>query len=155
MEGNQSYAIGNKTAVTGNNSVAIGHGSQATTDNEFSVGGNETGNRRITHVAPGINDNDAATVGQTRQWTNQLNKKIDHYQKRANAGIANAVALGAVPQNWSYDSNFGIGVGQYEGESAFAAKLGFKPRENIAVSVGAGFDSRNNQAFSAGMSFGF
>ncbi|WP_242680988.1 YadA-like family protein [Paraburkholderia hospita] len=62
---NQNYAlaIGRSAFATAANAVAIGYGSQANVANTFAVGNSFT-QRRIVNVANGIDDTDAATVGQ-------------------------------------------------------------------------------------------
>lgn len=63
--GAHSLALGEEAKVEGANSVAIGKGSVVLSgeDNVFSIGNSEV-KRRILHVADGIEDSDAATVGQ-------------------------------------------------------------------------------------------
>ena len=69
-----SMAIGAHTMVSGENSIALGFGSQATENNVVSVGGYASGTqRRIINVADGINDSDAATVGQL----NKVSQKVE------------------------------------------------------------------------------
>ena len=79
--GNKSISLGNDAVSSGSLSVAIGARSVADESNEVSFGhdttdvdyrGNEYGtdlNRRLTHVANGINDTDVATVGQLNTRT--------------------------------------------------------------------------------------
>ena len=68
-----SMAIGAHTMVSGENSIALGFGSQATENNVVSVGGYASGTqRRIINVADGINDSDAATVGQLKEVSQKV-----------------------------------------------------------------------------------
>ena len=61
--GESSVALGDHAEASAKNSVAIGNGSLA--DEAYTVSvGNSTSFRRITHVADGIGDHDAVTVGQ-------------------------------------------------------------------------------------------
>lgn len=64
-----AIAIGKGAVADGNNSVAIGSDSVTSASDEFSIGKPASGNdaeykRKITHVADGVNNSDAATVGQ-------------------------------------------------------------------------------------------
>ena len=61
-------AIGPWAKVSGYNSVALGLNSEATENEVVSVG-NENIQRRIVNVADGINETDAATVGQMNAAT--------------------------------------------------------------------------------------
>ncbi|GAB6121079.1 hypothetical protein [Dysgonomonas termitidis] len=58
-----SVAIGVNAVTSSTNSIALGANSQTTTDRELSIG-HPTLKRRITNVADGTGNNDAATVGQ-------------------------------------------------------------------------------------------
>ena len=68
--GTSSVAVGADAEVEAGtrNSVAIGAGSVADESNVFSIG-NENTQRRIVNVADGINETDAATVGQMNAAT--------------------------------------------------------------------------------------
>ena len=80
----------------------------------------------ITNVAPGINANDAANVGQLnelgRRFENEIvnvHGRIDDVERNANAGSASAIAASTVPQAWMPGkSMIGVGAGTYGGESA-------------------------------------
>ena len=73
----KSIAIGANASASAVNSVAVGFGSSAGEANTFAVGGILPDQyRRIVHVADGVEDSDAATVG-------QLNEKFDQVTKAA------------------------------------------------------------------------
>ncbi|GAB6119233.1 hypothetical protein [Dysgonomonas termitidis] len=72
-----SVGIGRSAVASGDYSVAIGGESSATATNEFSVG-NANRKRKITNVANGVANADAATVG-------QMNTKFLDYVKLASA----------------------------------------------------------------------
>ncbi|CAH1043417.1 YadA-like family protein [Halomonas sp. TD01] len=80
----------------------------------------------ITNVAPGINANDAANVGQLndlgRRFENEIinvHGRIDSVERNANAGSASAIAASTVPQAWMPGKSMvGVGAGTYGGESA-------------------------------------
>lgn len=62
----KSIAIGAGSNASANNSIAIGADSTADEDNTMSVG-NASSQRRITHVAEGINGTDAVNVDQLKK----------------------------------------------------------------------------------------
>ena len=84
VDENDSIAIGSHASATGMRSVALGAYSQTSEYDTVSVGCPEISvpgelfneivqeeiNRRIIHVADGIDDNDAATVGQLKDIGN-------------------------------------------------------------------------------------
>src|SRR5205814_970551 len=118
--GDGSTAVGGGQGATasGTNSVALGQGAQALATNSVAIGNNTVadqpntvslGGRRLTNIAPGISSNDAATLGQVNQLS-----------KRANGGIATAMAMGgiAVPESKLYAVSANVGV--YRGETALA-----------------------------------
>ncbi|WP_167470016.1 YadA-like family protein [Vreelandella andesensis] len=82
----------------------------------------------ITNVAPGINANDAANVGQLnelgRRFENEIINvygRIDDVERNANAGSASAIAASTVPQAWMPGKSMvGVGAGTYGGESAIS-----------------------------------
>ncbi|WP_433924161.1 YadA-like family protein [Vreelandella sp. 21] len=85
----------------------------------------------ITNVAPGINANDAANVGQLndlgRRFENEIVNvygRIDDVERNANAGSASAIAASTVPQAWMPGkSMIGVGAGTYGGESAVSVGI--------------------------------
>ncbi|WP_176054104.1 YadA-like family protein [Paraburkholderia caribensis] len=73
-DGAIAMGVGARAMAPG--SVAIGYGSAATVANTFAVGSSTAG-RRIVNVADGINDTDAATVGQV---TSDIQAAISNLQ---------------------------------------------------------------------------
>lgn len=121
-KGEESLAIGGNSAALGVNSVAIGSGSVATGDNEFSVGNGAIGlARRITNVADGIADNDAATVGQLNRGIAGVEKKLQKTERRLSGGIAGAYAAASlVNASAAGDNMLSVGSGTYNGAAAIA-----------------------------------
>ena len=133
--GNNSTALGSGAEATADNSVALGAGSKADRANSVSVGapGSE---RQITNVAAGTKTTDAVNLGQlkdglndvqnwaqdyTDQRFNQLHQGMNQLQRKANAGIASAMAMASLPQAYQPDqSAAAVAVGNYNGESAIA-----------------------------------
>ncbi|WP_227246135.1 beta strand repeat-containing protein [Paraburkholderia caribensis] len=95
---NGAIAIGRSAVASALNSVAIGYGSLANQANTFSVG-NVISQRRITNVADGISDTDAATVGQV---TSDIQAAIANLNSANNSGLLKSSVrstslLGAAP----------------------------------------------------------
>ena len=69
-----NFILGNNVSIGSgiNNSVGLGNGSTVSSSNEVSVG-SATLKRKITNVADGTNDSDAATVGQVKNLKNDVN----------------------------------------------------------------------------------
>ncbi|WP_346683089.1 YadA-like family protein [Megasphaera stantonii] len=81
-QGDNATALGQGTLVTADNSVALGAGSCVTADdirdsdtNGVVSVGKSDGERRIINVADGVNDSDAATVGQISKITGMDSEK--------------------------------------------------------------------------------
>lgn len=85
-EDSTAYGNGALTFVDDVNSVAIGNNSRSDGPNTFAVGG-FSGDRRIVHVADGINPTDAATVGQLDAVGNQA--AIAQFTADAAVALAN------------------------------------------------------------------
>ena len=67
--GKHATSIGGQTQIFSDNSVAIGYGSSVGANEENTVSfGNSKTQRRLTNIANGINDTDAVTVGQIKEW---------------------------------------------------------------------------------------
>ena len=69
-----NFILGNNVSIGNgiNNSVALGNNSTVSSSNAVSVG-SATLKRKITNVADGINDSDAATVGQVKNLKTDIN----------------------------------------------------------------------------------
>ncbi|WP_409932445.1 YadA-like family protein [Paraburkholderia sp. BCC1886] len=103
--GSESVAIGGNAMATGTNSLAIGAGSMARYDNSTAIGVNATtdaantvsvGSRgaemRITHVANGVNQTDAATVAQLDALQSRLLQS-----SQQGGGVRSLLLAAAVP----------------------------------------------------------
>ncbi|MFY3283273.1 YadA family autotransporter adhesin, partial [Achromobacter xylosoxidans] len=127
-----SVAVGANAAATAPGSVALGEGAQATRANTVSVG--TTGaERQITNVAAATHDTDAVNLrqatgisrqeaGRALDQANQYtDRKISQLRSEANAGIASAMAMAALPSASSAGkSMLSMGTSLYNGQSAIA-----------------------------------
>lgn len=151
--GDASVALGKNATAAGPNSVAIGAGSVANAPNTVSFGssGNE---RRLTNVAPGVDNTDAVNLGQlngavasgvsqANSYTDRriaaTNNAINDVARQAYSGIATAMAMSGMPD---IDNNKSMGIGlsvaTYYGYQSIAGSLVGRLTENLKVRVGVG-----------------
>ncbi|WP_039158542.1 YadA-like family protein, partial [Gallibacterium anatis] len=105
---------GNTTTVNGSGVTvkSAQGGNVSLTANGLNNGGN-----RITNLADGIEDSDAATVGQLKRVGSQINK----VKRRADAGTASAMAAAALPQiHLPGHTMAAAGAGTHNGSNAVA-----------------------------------
>ena len=158
VTGNNTVVLGggsdaaNVINVTGSNSVVLGVGSDASQDNVVSVGaaGNE---RRITHVAPGTDANDAATVGQVAALAQNTTTVINRVDSKLNKVGAGAAALAALhPLDTDDKFTMGMGYGNYRNSHAAAIGMFYRPTDKIMISMSGTMGNGENM-FNAGISF--
>lgn len=169
--GNSSTALGSGAVASGANSVALGAGSTATDPNTVSVGA-PGAERRVTNVSAGINPTDAVNLGQlntglsntlvsAKNYTDSqvasVRFDLSNLRKDANAGVASAMALSAIPQAITPGQGMiGAGAGTWNGQQGFA--IGFsKASDNgrVVVKAAAVTDTRGDVGGSVGVGVGF
>ncbi|QNS15459.1 YadA family autotransporter adhesin [Mannheimia bovis] len=155
-KGNESVAIGGNSAALGANSVAMGSGSVALSDNEFSVGNSQVGlSRRITNVADGVADNDAATVGQLNRGIAGVESKLQKAEKRLSGGVAGAYAAASlVNASLAGDNMLSVGTGTYNGSTALAVGYS-KVSDNGKIHLKLLGSANNQGEVGGGASVGF
>jgi len=134
-------AIGaNATVAAGaTNAVAIGQGSTATAPNTVSFGGPGVGDRRLTNVAPGQNNTDAANFGQVR---------------KAYSGVAMAFAQTAIsPTLATGEQSLTLGGGVFESQGGFALKYEARPGDKWFVGAAVSVGTDSEWGGSAGVGF--
>lgn len=115
-------------------------------------------NQATTYTDTRINDSTINTdtqINSVNNRVNHLDSKIDDNRKRASAGIAGAMAMSAIPQNFSYDFNFGMGMANFDSEQAISAGGYYRVNERTTVSLKTSFDTQNNLGAAAGISYGW
>ena len=135
-----AMAFGNGASASGGGSIAIGSGSVATEDQVVSFGaaGSE---RRLMHVAAGMNDTDAVNVAQMNSVVQmnfeRLHHSLSHEINKAAAGSAALAALH--PEDYDPDDklSFAVGFGHYKSANAGAIGAFYKPNYNTTFSIGA------------------
>ncbi|EBV1877433.1 hypothetical protein E1550_22430, partial [Salmonella enterica subsp. enterica serovar Adelaide] len=89
-------------------------------------------------------------VARSNAYTNkrfgELKNQVDRNEKRANGGIAGAMAMNGIPAG----SGFGMAVGGYRDQGAIAIGMQKKINSDTTVSLKAAWDSGNGTGVSAG-----
>jgi autotransporter adhesin len=127
--GGTAIGAGATVAAGATNAVAIGANSVATQPNTVSFGGGAAGDRRLTNVAPGRDNTDAANFGQVR---------------KAYSGVAMAFAQTAIsPTLATGEQSVTLGGGVFESQGGFALKYEARPADKwfLGAAVSVGTDS--------------
>lgn len=160
--GDYASAFGNEAQATHDNSVAIGNGSTTSAANTVSVG--STGSeRRITHVAPGVSGTDAVNMDQLNAaiagmgGTSQryIDERIDSLRVETARGIAAVAAMVNVQPSTVGKTALGVGVGNYDGQTAFGLSLARAPQEGVLLSFGAAAPVGGSPVLKGGLSLEF
>ncbi|EGB0931757.1 hypothetical protein H6Y00_004339, partial [Escherichia coli] len=85
----------------------------------------------------------------------QLDSKVNKNRQKAAAGIAGAMAMSSIPQNFSYDFQFGMGLANFDSEQAISAGGYYRVNDRTIVSLKSSFDTQNNLGVAAGVSYGW
>ncbi|HBO38137.1 MAG TPA: adhesin [Pasteurellaceae bacterium] len=151
-------AVGQNATASAANSVAIGNNSVADRENTVSVGsqGNE---RIIANVAKAERDTDATNLGQVKEMVSssesRLDSKIDKNNRKLRAGIAGATAIANIPQvTMPGASMVGLGVGNYNGQSAVAVGYSKASDNNkVILKLSAGATTQGDYNVGAGIGY--
>lgn len=101
-------------------------------------------------------DNRVSTLEHsTNQQFRQLRDEVEKNRKRADAGIAGAMAMTAIPVVEGKTYSFGMAAANYRDEQAIAAGMNFRTSENSAVRLNASWDTQHGSGVAAGMSVGW
>ncbi len=157
-----AVAIGNASSATERNSVAIGSNAKATEENTVSFGdpdateGPKT--RRLVNVTDGINDTDAATVG-------QLNKKAGGLSYDSSSatttvtgtlqstGAVTGTSFNGVTLSNSSDNALAIGTSASAAKtSSIAIGVEANAANSSSIAIGASAQATNGQVIAIGKS---
>ena len=127
----------------GGNGITITPTEEGKSPVSLTKDGLNNGGNRITNLAPGKDDGDAATVGQVNdaiaQTANNIGKALEKTSNRVNQVGAHAAALAAM-NPLSYDplrkSQIMAGIGTYSGNQALALGVAHYANENFMFNVG-------------------
>ncbi len=156
-----STAIGNDSVASGDKEVSFGHKATDINPSTGEAYGSDL-NRKLTNIAAGEADNDAATVGQVKEQIQGIENKVDNVGSRISRvedtmdkGIAGASALAALhPLEYDPDdkASFAVGYGHFKSADALAIGAFYRPNESVLFSLGGVFGNGEDQ-FNAGISF--
>jgi hypothetical protein len=137
---NNATAIGANTTAIGTNTTDIGTNTTAIGTNTTAIGTNTTDIGTNT-TAIGAN---TTAIGANTTAIASINTGFSDLEEEAFSGIASVAAMASIPA--PRDGNrfaLGMGVGNYEGESAFAAGLSANIATNMRVTASVGFSNDN------------
>ncbi|ECW2673578.1 hypothetical protein F3X92_25475, partial [Salmonella enterica] len=141
-----------RAVVTENNAVTR---SNAYTD-ESSSRTLESANTYTNHRSVQAENN---AVARSNAYTDnrfgELKHQVDRNEKRANGGIAGAMAMTAIPSVPGHDFSFGMATSGYRGQGAIAAGVKANITQNTTVSLNTAWDSGNGVGVAAGFSVGW
>jgi autotransporter adhesin len=168
--GGTALGQGARVQAGATDSVALGRGSVATEGDTVSVGsaGSE---RRITNVADGINDSDAATVGQLTAFQGDIggledrisgvedrvsgldDRRVDKLSERTDKIGAISAAFSAVEPNPRAvgNSQLSVGIGHYNGTVAVAAGYSYSFNKHPSVNAKAAIATGGNVEHAQGV----
>ena len=112
--------------------------------------GLDNGMNRITNVAPGVYESDAATVGQVRLATNTVTEQVN----KAGAHAAALAAMNPLTYDPLKKSQVMAGVGTYKGNQALALGVAHYANEDTMVNVGLSLGGGENM-MNAGVTYRF
>lgn len=113
-----SITVGGGVTTINNTGVHIKNGPSLT------INGINAGGKTITNVAPGVNGTDAVNVNQLNASQKAAFKRIHDVDRKARAGIAQAIATAGLPQAYLPGKNLAaLAAGTYGGESGFAVGI--------------------------------
>ena len=125
-----SYKVGNKTYIDANGINANG--------------------QKITNVAAGTEDSDAANYGQLREVETRVDgveNRVDKMDSRIDKVGANAAAMANLhPLEFDEDSKWNVAaaVGNYKGETAAAVGAFYRPNEDVMFNLSTTFGNDEN-----------
>ncbi len=141
-------ALGTGATASAANAVAIGSNSLASEADTVSFG-SATQQRRLSNLAPGRADGDAATMGQLRG----VQAGVDQAARRAYSGVAAATALTMIPEvDPGRTIAVGIGTGSYQGYAATALGVSLRLSDNLKAKLGVGMSGQGS-SYGGGMSY--
>ena len=126
----KSYKVGDKTYIDANGINANG--------------------QKITNVAAGAEDSDAANYGQLRKVERRVDgveNRVDKMDSRIDKVGANAAAMANLhPLEFDEDSKWNVAaaVGNYKGETAAAVGAFYRPNEDVMFNLSTTFGNDEN-----------
>lgn len=155
--GARGVAVGIESTVTGNMSVAIGSNAYAKGDSSVAIGaesydggqrmvvsvGSEGNERRVINVASGINPTDAVNMSQLSSVQDGLRTQMNAVGQKAYYGVATVAAVAGIPALQANQAfNLGLGLGNYQGQTAVALGGQLRVNSNLVVKAAFGFGNQ-------------
>ena len=159
-----------KRWVSGYGSVSVGNEQHTRTIENVAAGSQETDAVNVAQLKRGMERSSQEAVATSNKYTDtqlekyaqktessfkELDRKINHAEKRLNAGIAGVTALSSIPYSYSNTFSYGIGIGNYQNGKAIAAGAQYKINQKLNVRLNASWDSYNNTALGMGFASGW
>ncbi|WP_122984909.1 ESPR-type extended signal peptide-containing protein [Paraburkholderia hospita] len=141
---NGALAIGAGSKAQALNSVAIGYGSIASVANTFAVS-SIGAERRIVNVANGINDTDAATVGQVNSDIQAAIAKLN-LNTTNNSGLLKSAVRSAGLQAFENTSSLTPDQVIFVGPTDLANTISAQGTDSIAIGLATAADGNNSVA---------
>ncbi|EGT3611706.1 hypothetical protein FAP59_19235 [Morganella morganii] len=91
----------------------------------------------------------------TDNRVSSLKQEVDRNEKRANGGIAGAMAMSAIPSVAGHDFSFGMALSGYRDQTAIAAGIKANITGDTSVSLNTAWDSGNGVGAAAGFAVGW
>ncbi|EGI6071108.1 hypothetical protein AA143_003860 [Salmonella enterica subsp. enterica serovar Denver] len=116
----------------------------------------ESANTYTNHRATQAENN---AVARSNNYTDnrfgELKNQVDRNEKRANGGIAGAMAMTAIPSVPGHNFSFGMAASGYRDQGAIAAGVKANITQDTTVSLNTAWDSGNGVGVAAGFSVGW
>ncbi|EBV1279015.1 hypothetical protein DNW23_16020 [Salmonella enterica subsp. enterica serovar Sandiego] len=116
----------------------------------------ESANTYTNHRAAQAENN---AVARSNNYTDnrfgELKNQVDRNEKRANGGIAGAMAMTAIPSVPGHNFSFGMAASGYRDQGAIAAGVKANITQDTTVSLNTAWDSGNGVGVAAGFSVGW
>jgi len=91
----------------------------------------------------------------TNQRFGELKRQVERNRKRADAGIAGAMAMTAIPKVDGKDVSFGMAMSGFRDQGAVAAGFNIQTSPNTAVKLNTAWDSQSGAGVAAGIAMGW
>ena len=88
---------------------------------------------------------------ENRELINGLQHQFDDFKKQTNSALAGVAAISSLPQPYGVGNmNVAFGVGHYDGETALAFGMGYRPIEQLTVRIGGSYADEMDEPVLAG-----
>ena len=142
--------IAKNTTAIADHEVRISNNTTAIADHDVRISNNTTA---IAEHDVRISNNTANIVN-LQSDVASIRSELRDQKSEYRAGIASLAAMTNIPAVPGKTFSFGMGVGNFKNETAFAAGANWNVNESVATKLSVGFES-SNVTVGTGVSFGF